>query len=172
MSSFTFYTASISEAAKALDALTRILKKGQEATNAATLPSASIYEDMLPLTMQVSIACAHANKLVSRTTGVEIPTQENNLRSFDDMHARIAQTQQLIAKATMDVVNKSVNEITAFPIGYNRTADLPIAALATDYYLPNIFFHAITAYNILRKEGVPLGKADYEDAFMALHMTQ
>lgn len=167
---FTFYSSSILKAKKALNALSSILHKGQDVAHADSLPSARIYDDMLPLTMQVSIACAHANKLVARTTGFEIPCQENNLSSFDDMLLRVAQTQDLLARADEEIVNKSAGDLVAFQIKPDQMVDLPVVTLASDYYLPNIFFHVLTAYNILRKEGVPLGKQDYEGAFMAVHV--
>lgn len=170
MSSFTFYTASIARSTKALNALTAILKKGQAADNVDSLPAARLHDDMLPLTMQVFIACAHATKLVGRATGVELPHPENNITSFDDMFACIAATQALAAGADVDVVNKRADETVPFEIGPDQVAHLSVATLAEDYYLPNVFFHVVTAYDILRKEGVSLGKADYEDAFMAKHL--
>lgn len=170
MSAFSFYTASIARSTKALNALTAVLKKGQAAKNAETLPSARIHDDMLPLTMQVFIACAHVTKLVGRATGVELPHPDNNITSFDDMFACIAATEALLAGADVDTVNKRADEMVPFNTGPDELANLSVATLAEDYYLPNVFFHVVTAYDILRKEGVSLGKADYEDAFMAKHI--
>lgn len=45
-------------------------------------------------------------------------------------------------------------------------------AYVTGYAIPNLFFHLVTAYNILRKEGIPLGKIDYLTPFIRKHVSE
>ena len=149
--------------------MAHVLEKGQEAPNAAELLSARLHEDMLPLPMQVFIACAHARKIVSRVVDAEIDRPHNELNSWNDLQDCIARTLQVLESADADTVNKRAEAMVEFEVSEGKNKDIKVCDLVWDYYLPNLFFHVTTAYAILRKEGVPLGKADYEGSFMAEH---
>ncbi|KAG5919526.1 hypothetical protein E4U61_000795 [Claviceps capensis] len=171
MSTYSFYDASISLTQEAVESLKSILKKGAEAPNAASLPEARIFEDMLPLSFQVHFTTDLAQKLVARTSGTEPLTFENNLKTFDEFFDRIDKTLEVLAKADKDVVNKRVDEIVTFGMGPTKEGKLPIRHYLSGFILPNLFFHIITAYNIMRKEGVPLGKLEYLAPFLNKHMS-
>lgn len=168
--SYTLYDASIPVARDALKALSAILKKGEAAPNAASLPAATIHPDMKPLSFQVHVATDLAQKMHARLTGAEPATLENNLETFADFHARIAETEALLAKADRDTVNKRAGENVPLGLGPGKTVHIPGAAYVNSYGLPNVFFHLTTAYDILRKEGVPLGKMDYLSPFVAQYL--
>ncbi|KAG6207889.1 hypothetical protein E4U35_000583 [Claviceps purpurea] len=171
MSTYSFYDASISLTQEAVESLKSILKKGSEAPNAASLPEARIFEDMLPLAFQVHFATDLAQKLVARASGTEPLTFENNLKTFDEFFDRIDKTLEVLAKADKDVVNKRVDEIVTFGMGPTREGKLPTRHYLSGFILPNLFFHITTAYNIMRKEGVPLGKMEYLAPFINKHMS-
>ncbi|KAG5949088.1 hypothetical protein E4U60_007690 [Claviceps pazoutovae] len=171
MSTYSFYDASISLTQEAVESLKSILKKGAEAPNAASLPEARIFEDMLPLSFQVHFTTDLAQKLVARASGTEPLTFENNLKTFDEFFDRIDKTLEVLAKADKDVVNKRVDEIVTFGLGPAREGKLPIRHYLSGFILPNLFFHITTAYNIMRKEGVPLGKLVYLAPFLNKHMS-
>lgn len=170
MSGFTVYDAAIPGVKDALNSLSAILKKGEAAPNASSLPGAKLVEDMLPLSFQIHMVTDTASKLVARSTGVEPTKFENNLSSFDDFNARIAAVQDILAKADRDTINAKANDTVPLGMGPGKNLELASVSYIGAYALPNIFFHTVTAYNILRKEGVPVGKMDYLGPFMAQHL--
>lgn len=170
--SYTLYDAAIVNAQDVLTTLKAILKKAESAPNAATLPEARIHEDMLPLTFQVHFISDVAQKTLARTSGTEPQKFENDMKTFADFFKRIDTVQELLAKADKDLINKRVAEVVPLGLGPGKNAELPSAGYVSGYSAPNLFFHLVTAYDILRKEGVPLGKMDYLTAFIGKHISQ
>jgi hypothetical protein len=170
--SFTLYDGSISPAKDVLVALRAILKKAEADPNAASLPDARIHKSMLPLSFQVHVVSDIAQKLVARTTGVEPQTFENNLKTFEDFYKRIDEAEALFAKVDQEVVNKRADETVPIGLGAGKNAQVPSHGYVTGYAVPNLFFHLVTAYDILRMEGVDLGKMDFLLPFLGRHVSQ
>ncbi len=164
-SQFAPYNAFYGPVKCGLESLSAILKKGQESPNAASLPSARLIDDMQPLTFQVFAVCNSVDRLVSRTMGAERTRFEDNMKTFEDMQARIADAQALLASASEDVVNGKANDTVALPTEEGAMEDFPIHLFVSTFCLPNLSFHVSIAYAILRKEGVKLGKDDYLSPF-------
>lgn len=168
----SFFDFSVGQAKLALDALEAILKKAQSAPNAAELPLAKIHDDMLPLAFQVNVATDISNKIVARLLGEEPPAYKwEDLKTFDDFFARINTVKAILDKATKDTINASQEKTVPLGVGPGKPA-LQVSGYAyvTAYGLPNVYFHVVTAYNILRKEGIPLGKMDYLGPYMGPYM--
>ncbi|GAO20008.1 uncharacterized protein UV8b_05218 [Ustilaginoidea virens] len=170
MSTYTFYDASIPIIREAVESLEAILKKGEQAPNAASFPEARIYEDMLPLSFQVHFSTDLALKFIARASGTEPLSTENNFKTFADFYKRIDQTKEALANADKDLINKRVDETITIGLG-PKNGSLLVRNYLSGYVLPNIFFHITTAYNIMRKEGVPLGKMDFITPFLTKHLT-
>lgn len=170
MSTYSFYDASIPLAQESLEALDAILKKGSEAPNAASLPEARIFEDMLPLSFQVHFVTDIAQKLVARASGTEPLGLENNLGSFDDFFRRIETVRRVLAGADRHVINGRVDETVTIGLGPGKEGRMLARNYLSGYVIPNMFFHVATAYNIMRKEGVALGKMDYLGPFISKHV--
>ncbi|TQV92954.1 hypothetical protein V2A60_003727 [Cordyceps javanica] len=166
----SFYDVSIGQALEVLDSLSAILKKAEAAPNAAALPEARIHEDMFPLAFQIFIVTDLGIKLASRLTGQEPPTMDNNLKSFADFHARIAESRAALEKVSKETVNTRAGEAVSVGLGPGKTAQMTGLTYNAGYVTPNLYFHLATAYNILRKEGVPLGKMDYLTSFLGKHV--
>ncbi|KAJ4155493.1 hypothetical protein LMH87_000733 [Akanthomyces muscarius] len=166
----SFYDVSIGQALEVLDSLTAILKKAEAAPNAATLPEARIHEDMLPLSFQIYIVTDLGTKLAARLTGQEPPSNENNLKSFAEFHARIAESRAALEKADKNTINSRASEAVTVGLGPGKSAQMNGLTYNAGYATPNLYFHLATAYNILRKEGVPLGKMDYLTSFLGKHV--
>ena len=124
------------------------------------LAASRLIADMLPFTSQVQIACDIAKGAVARLAGMEPPKHEDTEKTFPELKARIAKTldfigsvqpQQFSGAETREVVLK-------FPA---LTLQFKGKDFLTKFALPNFYFHATTAYAILRENGVALGKADY-----------
>lgn len=163
--SYSVYDATIPVAKSALKSLFNVLKKGEAASNGASLLSARIYPDMLPLTFQVRMVTDTASKIASRLQGTEPHAWEGNIETYDDCFSRIAKAEEILAAADKELIIKRQNETVPLGMGSRGTVDIPGVVYTNGYFLPTLFFHLTTAYDILRKEGIPLGKNDYMEAF-------
>lgn len=127
----------------------------------ADLVDARLIEDMRPLAAQYQMASDSAKNAVARLVGIEPP-------SMPDVETTVAELQERCAKtiAFMEGIDPSAfegaeaREVTLkFPngMGYRWKG----AEYVSGFALPNFYFHATTAYAIMRAAGVPLGKPDY-----------
>ena len=122
--------------------------------------NARLYPDMLPLSRQVQIATDIARGAAARLAGVEPPSWEDKEQTFDDLVARIARTiDYMKGLDEKQFDGAETREITRPVRGQ------PHVFTGANYLLqfatPNVYFHTATAYDILRHNGVVLGKADY-----------
>lgn len=164
----TLYGSAYPVAKAALEVLTKLLIKGQES---GALPSSRLYEDMSPFTTQVQYVCNIIRNLVSRTTEEDLSAAWNEneeLSTFDDMHTRITVTKALVEAAEAGVVNEKANETFTLVTKTYGTLNLCRHAWVSNHILPYLFFYLVTAYAILRKDGVPLRLPDYMDSFNRL----
>lgn len=148
--------------AQMLTALAGQLAKAKEERGeaAAALMEARLAPDMFALSNQVQFACFQAQELVARLTGGPLP-QLPPLPTFDEAPALLSATAAQLrdpALAAHPVDGASPVEL-ALPTG--MTFDLTLAEYVRSWAIPQFYFHIVTAYAILRKEGVALGKADY-----------
>ncbi|PLB36924.1 DUF1993 domain-containing protein [Aspergillus candidus] len=158
---------SIRTAQQALSTLSHILKTAEKShPDPASLPSARLHPDMQPLSFQVHIATFMSMKLAARLTLQDPPAPlENNLTTIDSMQERIKTVQDILDAVPAGDVNAKAEEIKSTPLG-PKEVEISGAEYARVFNLPNIYFHLVTAYGILRKEGVPLGKVEYMTEFI------
>ncbi|HQR57102.1 MAG TPA: DUF1993 family protein [Burkholderiaceae bacterium] len=159
------YSMSVPVFAKTLGNLSAILDKAAAHAEAkkidpAVLLAARLYPDMFPLTKQVQVACDFAKGTVARLAGEEPPKYDDNETTIEALKARIARTVDYVqgfqaarfaGAEERDVQMKIRDQTLSFK-------GLPYLAHMA---LPNFFFHATTAYDILRHNGVELGKRDF-----------
>jgi len=126
----------------------------------AVLLTARLFPDMFALTRQVQIATDHAKGAVARLAGVEVPKYDDNEQSFADLRARVDKTIAFVQTLRADQVNGSEERDIALRVGGHDLAFKGMAYLL-GFALPNFYFHLTTAYNILRHNGVEIGKRDY-----------
>ena len=161
----SMYTFSVPVFVKTLGNLSAILGKGaafaeQKKFDPGVLLAMRLAPDMFPLTMQVRIACDFAKGAVARLAGEEPPKWEDNETTIAELQARIARTIAFVegyAPERFDGAESRQVTLTirGEPVQYQG---LPYLAHVV---LPNFFFHATTAYDILRHAGVELGKRDF-----------
>lgn len=124
------------------------------------LVAARLAPDMNPLSFQVQSATDRAKLFLARVTGREAPSWEDNEKTFDDLRARIKKAQDYIATFKPEDLDGLEDKAVPMKIG---GADVQMKA--SDYLFhnlyPNWFFHVTTAYDILRQNGVPVGKRDF-----------
>lgn len=148
-----------------LKALSRILAKAEahcaaRKINPAVLFSDRLYPDMLPLSMQVSLACDHAKGAAARLAGIDVPRHEDDQKDFSDLQARIDRTIEFLDSIPADAFRGAEQRHIHVKAG-PRELDFPALQYFYGYALPNFYFHMTTAYNILRHNGVEIGKADF-----------
>ena len=164
--SISLYTATVPVFKQMLLALSDVLKKGEEhAQNRKFEPTvllqSRLFPDMLPLVRQVQIACDFAKSVPARIAGVEVAAYEDSEQSFAELQQRIAKTLALIEGMTAEQLNGSaVKEVVLRP-GTPKEKKLSVEDYALKYGMPQFFFHVTTAYNLLRHNGVEIGKKDY-----------
>ncbi len=161
----TMYDATIPPLKRALTSLSHILKKGEEYADAkkvehSVLLHARLFPDMYPLLRQVQIATDMSKGGAARLAGLEIPKYEDIETTFAELQARITKTIAFIDSVKPAQIDGS--ETRDITIGVRN---IELKFTGQTYLLtwvnPNVYFHVTTAYNILRHNGVELGKPDF-----------
>ena len=126
----------------------------------AVLLNTRLFPDMFPLARQVRAATDHAINACGRLAGVELPTFANTEASIPELEERVAKTIEFIKAIKPAQIDGSEDkEITMkFASGERKFS---VQSLLLNFCLPNFYFHATTAYDILRQSGVELGKRDF-----------
>ena len=161
----SMYQASVPRFVNILGNLSAILDKAQAHVDAKKLDQSSLtgfrlFPDMLPMTKQVQIACDTAKGLVARLAGVEIPVFEDNESSLADLKARIAKTIAFIQTIKPEQLDGTEDNDIVIKRGEKETHYKGMQFLL-GHAVPNVYFHVTTTYNILRHNGVEIGKRDY-----------
>ena len=161
----SMYQASVPRFVNVLGNLSSILDKAQAHIDAKKISDASLtgfrlFPDMLPLTSQVQIACDTAKGLVARLAGVAIPAFEDNEKTIAELKARIAKTIAFIQTVTPAQIDGTEDKAIVTKRGDKETHYKGMQFLL-GHAVPNVYFHVTTAYNILRHNGVEIGKRDF-----------
>ena len=148
-----------------LGALSKILDKAAAHCEARKIDPAALLTmrlapDMFTFTRQVQLTCDFAKNTMGRLTG-EPPKFPDEEKSFADLKARIAKTVEYVKGFTPAQIDAAADKDVTFPIGPQQTMTLKGADYLVGFALPNFYFHATTAYDILRHCGVELGKRDF-----------
>jgi hypothetical protein len=163
--SLTMYQASVPPFVHSLTALSAILDKAEAHAAArkiepGVLLGMRLYPDMLSLTRQVQLASDFAKGGTGRLAGVELPKYPDTEASFAELKARIAKTIDFVKSLKPAQIDGSEGKEISIPIGGQPRAFTGQSYLL-DFALPNFYFHATTAYDILRHAGVEIGKRDF-----------
>lgn len=149
-----------------LQALDAILDKALTQAQARkiqpeVLLSSRLSPDMLPFTRQIQLMSDFAKNAAARVSGVENPKFPDEEKSFDELKARIAKTLAFIASVDQDALDAGLAKDVTFPRGPSASATLKGEVYLTRFAVPNFYFHATTAYAILRENGIVIGKQDF-----------
>jgi hypothetical protein len=115
--------------------------------------------DMLNFTKQIQIACDTAKFCVARLSHTEAPKFEDNEKTLADLRGRIHKTQNYLK--TMSEADYSHYRSAKYAPHWMNGEWLDGEAYLYQYAIPNFYFHVTTAYAILRKCGVEIGKGDF-----------
>jgi len=120
-----------------------------------------LYPDMFPLVKQVQVAADFSRGISARLAGVEVPSYEGKEKSFADLDALLARTLEFLDSVkSAQFEGSETKEIVLRP-GTPKEKKLSGQAYLAHYGLPQFLFHVTTAYNILRHNGLAIGKRDY-----------
>ena len=158
---FNMWTASVPAFVNTLTDMRAWLDKAAAHQDEAALLEARLAPDMRPLAAQYQMASDTAKNALARLTGREEPAMADTEQSFAELRERCDKTiAYLNGFEASSLIGSEAREVELkFPNGYGyRWAG---AAYLTSFALPNFYFHATTAYAILRHAGVPLGKPDF-----------
>jgi len=161
----SMYQASVPRFVNILGNLSNILDKAQGHVDAkkvddATLTTYRLFPDMLPMAKQVQIACDAAKGVVARLAGVEIPVHEDNEKTLAELKVRIAKTIAFVQSVTPEQIDGTEEKDIVIKRGDKETHYKGMQFLL-GHAIPNFYFHVTTTYNILRHNGVEIGKRDY-----------
>ncbi|WP_317204713.1 DUF1993 domain-containing protein [Janthinobacterium sp.] len=161
----SIYSASIPVFKQILASLSAILAKTEahvadKKIDPNALLNYRLYPDMLPFVRQIQIASDFAKGCAARLAGQDVPAYEDSEQSFAELRARIAKTIAFIeALAQADIDGSETRAITTG--SGEKTKHFTGQTYLFHYALPHFFFHATTAYDILRHNGVDVGKKDF-----------
>ena len=161
----SMYQASAPRFANTLKNLSAILDKAQAHCEAkkiepAVLGGMRLIADMFPLSRQVQISCDTAKGAIARLAGVDIPKHEDTEQTLVELKQRIAKTIDFILSVPPAKVDDSEERQVTLRLGGKDVTYTGMQYLLGFAY-PNFYFHVTTAYNILRHNGVEIGKTDF-----------
>jgi uncharacterized protein len=161
----SMYQASVPVFIRNLNNLSAILDKAMAHADAkkidhAVLLNLRLFPDMLNFIKQIQIATDFAKGAAARLAGVEVPKYEDTEVSFADLKARIQKTIAFVQTFTPAQIDGSEEREINLTIGGNAL-QLKGQSYLLHMVLPNFYFHATTAYAILRSNGVEVGKRDF-----------
>lgn len=134
------------------------------------LLSARLAPDMHTLATQIRFVCTQAQESVQRLTHQPLPVLSTPA-TLSEARGLIEQTLQALASADRELIDSSERAISIeLPDG--TIFDMTAYEYAVNWAIPQFYFHLMTVYNILRHNGVPLGKADYVPHMFAFVRTQ
>lgn len=161
----SMYSASVPVFKQILNSLLAILDKAEthaeeKKIDPQALLQFRLYPDMLPFTRQIQIACDFAKGCSARLGGVDVPAYEDDERSFAELKARILKTLAFIDTVPQDQIAGSEERAITTGSG-EKTKHFTGQTYLFHYALPHFFFHATTAYDILRHNGLDIGKKNF-----------
>lgn len=161
----SMYQASVPVFIRMLNNLIAILDKAAAHCDARKIDPAALindrlYPDMFAFAKQVQVACDHARNGAARLAGMEAPRLPNTEQTFAELAQRVRDTIDYLETFTPEQIDAGeAREVVV------RRGETVNTYVGLDYLLnralPNFYFHVATAYDILRHNGVELGKRDY-----------
>ncbi len=160
----SMYQASIPGFINILNNLSVILKKAETHATVKNIdPSifvnARLAPDMYPLSRQIQIASDSVKGCAARLAGVELPSFPDTETTFAELQERIAKTVKFLQSVTPQQIDGS--ESRDIVVKGRKERHFKGQDYLFTFVIPNFYFHVTTAYDILRHNGVELGKADY-----------
>lgn len=146
-----------------LTSLSELLDKGDAHAKARQLDlvGARLAPDMYTLAQQIQQACKYAREGISRLAGQPQAATENVGKTFGDLKAQIERTIAFVRGVPAAPFDGADERDCSIDIPGNKVIAMDGVRFLTAWTLPHFYFHVVTAYDILRHNGVAIGKQDY-----------
>ncbi|NJM99780.1 MAG: DUF1993 domain-containing protein [Phormidesmis sp. RL_2_1] len=118
-----------------------------------------IASDMFPFGTQVAFTCNQPRNFALWCDSKPMDNLDSEVSSLAQAHEHIANTQGLLA--AINAEDEKLGETTRIDLGQDLYIEMSGSTYVDDFLMPNFYFHMVTAYDILRMAGVPIGKRDY-----------
>lgn len=129
--------------------------------DAETLLTARLAPDMLPLGGQIALMTAFAKNAVCRLAGETPPDFPDEEKTLAEFRTRIARARSIVAAIKPEQMAEAATREVNVRTGPNESTKFSGQDYLFKFALPNFYFHAATAYDILRHNGVDIGKRDF-----------
>jgi len=126
----------------------------------SVLMTARLAPDMLAFNRQVQLTCDFAKNSTARLAGLEAPRFEDTETTVDELRARVDKTIAYVESVAASALDGQEERDIKIPLR-DRTLEMKGLPFLGNWALPNFYFHLVTAYDILRHNGVDLGKRDF-----------
>lgn len=164
--SFSLYDLAVPSYLQALAAVSGVLKKGaafcdEQGIDTSDIVKARMIDDMLPFSFQIASVAHHSfGAIEGIQSGTFYPPKDPGTWSYADLQQLVDETRAKLEQVKPEAVNACEGRDILFHLGKHQ---LPFTAenFLLSFSFPNFYFHATTAYDILRSRGVKIGKADF-----------
>jgi hypothetical protein len=149
-----------------LQTLTRLLDIAEaqwreKACDPASILTARLADDMVPFPHQIVYACNQPNHFAAWCAGTPPPQTDPTTLDFAGLKQHVQRAIDHLAEATGPADDSVLERDKRIDLQAGMFISLPGVLYVEDWLMPNFYFHLVTAYDILRHEGVQIGKADY-----------
>jgi hypothetical protein len=163
---FSLYDASVANYLQTLGGVSGFLRKALDhfqvqGINPEDIVETRLYPDMLPFRFQIVSVVHHSRGAIEGIQkGLFMPNRGAPDLRYADLQAMVGEASEFLSALTPDAVNALGSRDVTFQSGERKVPFVGEGFLMS-FSLPNFYFHATTAYDILRHKGVPLGKRDF-----------
>ncbi|HTK35112.1 MAG TPA: DUF1993 domain-containing protein [Caulobacteraceae bacterium] len=166
----SLYDLSVASYLQTLDAMSGFLEKAkahfqEQGVDLATIVDMSLFPDMRPFRFQVQQVAFHSVKALEAVEAgiIKVGPRELPQHDYEGLQALVVDARQALRKLTPEAVNAHEGaEMVLEARGTQRV--FTAEGFVMSFALPNFYFHATTAYDILRAAGAPVGKLDFMGA--------
>jgi uncharacterized protein len=164
--SLSLYDTTVPVFKQMLLALSDVLKKAETQAqerqyDPAVLLQTRLFPNMLPFVRQVQIACDFAKSVPARIAGIEVESYEDSEQTFAELQERIKKTVAVLDTMSAAQFEGGADKQIVLRPGTPKEKTLSGQDYVLRYGLPQFFFHVTTAYDLLRHNGIEIGKKDY-----------
>jgi hypothetical protein len=162
----SFYDAVVPAYLQMLGSLSGILGKAEAHCKAKNIQpevllGSRLFPDMLPLSKQIQLASDFAAKGCARLTHSEVPSTPDTEKTFEELKQRLGNTADYVKAFKPSQFDGADARDVTFPAGPDKTMTVKGQQFLSHFALPNFYFHVATAHDILRHNGIEIGKRDF-----------
>lgn len=156
----SYANAALATYANVLGTLDTIIAKAESHDKGAALLQSRLAQDMFPLHTQIRFTIDQVVTALNRLGKAEHPADASDIASFADARARIAGAQALVTRTDPACWPES-GEVVDFTLPNGMAFAMQAHEYCRDWATPQVYFHLMAVYAILRMEGLAIGKIDY-----------